>query len=147
MTLSYLVGRRNYSNTPWTIERDLVLKRLWAEGYSATQIADQFNGADISRCAVIGRAHRLKLKPRRPRYPARKRFGSVPKPPAPPPRPRPPPPPPSAPAMRRLSLLELAPSQCHFPIGDPVMFFCAADAIGVYCDFHKQLTHKPDPRP
>jgi len=54
----------------WTDERVEQLKRLWAEGYSASQIAAQMGG--VTRNAVIGKAHRLKLagrvknQPRRP---------------------------------------------------------------------------------
>ena len=143
MTLKYLVGRRNYSNTPWNAECDAVLTKLWLEGYSAAQIAGQIV-AQVTRCAVIARAHRLKLPARRPAYPARKRFGSVPK--LAPPRPQPPPepPPPSAPAMRRLSLLELERSHCHWPIGDPMAFFCAADAVSgaIYCPFHQRMARR-----
>jgi len=43
----------------WTEERVEVLKRLWAEGFSASQIAAQLGG--VTRNAVIGKAHRLKL--------------------------------------------------------------------------------------
>jgi len=148
MTLSVLRGRR--ATSPWTDERDILIARLWLEGYSASQIADRIADVAVSRCAVIGRAHRLKLPARKSRSPARAlrqprrlRFGSVPKPPAPPPRPRPPPPPPlGPPAMRMLSLFELTPSQCHFPIGEPTAFFCAADADGIYCPFHQRMTHR-----
>ncbi|KAA6205637.1 MAG: GcrA cell cycle regulator [Candidatus Tokpelaia sp.] len=43
----------------WTEERVEQLKRLWAEGFSASQIAAQLGG--VTRNAVIGKAHRLKL--------------------------------------------------------------------------------------
>jgi len=43
----------------WTDERVEQLKKLWAEGYSASQIAAQLGG--VTRNAVIGKAHRLKL--------------------------------------------------------------------------------------
>ena len=43
----------------WTDERVEKLKRLWAEGLSASQIAAQLGG--VSRNAVIGKVHRLAL--------------------------------------------------------------------------------------
>lgn len=43
----------------WTDERVERLKRLWAEGLSASQIAAQLGG--VSRNAVIGKVHRLCL--------------------------------------------------------------------------------------
>lgn len=43
----------------WTDERVEKLKRLWAEGLSASQIAAQLGG--VSRNAVIGKVHRLNL--------------------------------------------------------------------------------------
>lgn len=46
----------------WTDERVELLKRLWSEGLSASQIADQLGG--ITRNAVIGKVHRLKLESR-----------------------------------------------------------------------------------
>lgn len=46
----------------WTDERVETLKRLWAEGLSASQIAAQLGG--VSRNAVIGKVHRLKLSSR-----------------------------------------------------------------------------------
>jgi GcrA cell cycle regulator len=46
----------------WTDERVELLKKLWAEGLSASQIAAQLGG--VSRNAVIGKVHRLKLSAR-----------------------------------------------------------------------------------
>ncbi len=46
---------------PWTDEQNELLKRLWAEGASAGQIAAQPEFAGRSRNAVIGRLHRLGL--------------------------------------------------------------------------------------
>ena len=145
---SYLTNRRNVHDSPWTAERDAVLAKLWAEGYSASQIAAQISDVVVSRMAVIGRVHRLKLPARKAREPARrkpyKRRMSVPKPPAPPPRPQPPPPPPGAPKMRRLTLVELGPTDCRWPIGDGIsVLFCGADAAEgqVYCSYHLARAH------
>src|SRR5215211_1213877 len=44
----------------WTEERIERLKELWGEGLSASQIAAEFGG-DVSRNAVLGKAHRLGL--------------------------------------------------------------------------------------
>ncbi|RWX76900.1 GcrA cell cycle regulator [Neorhizobium lilium] len=52
----------------WTDERVEKLKRLWAEGLSASQIAAQLGG--VSRNAVIGKVHRLNL-------PGRAKAGGV----------------------------------------------------------------------
>lgn len=43
----------------WTNERTELLRKLWAEGLSCSQIADQLGY--VSRNAVIGKVHRLKL--------------------------------------------------------------------------------------
>ncbi|RCL00376.1 MAG: GcrA cell cycle regulator [Candidatus Tokpelaia sp. JSC085] len=46
----------------WTDERIELLKKLWAEGLTASQIATQLGS--VSRNAVIGKAHRLQLASR-----------------------------------------------------------------------------------
>ena len=46
----------------WTDERVEALRKLWAEGLSASQIAAQLGG--VTRNAVIGKVHRLKLSSR-----------------------------------------------------------------------------------
>ena len=46
----------------WTDERTEKLKKLWAEGLSASQIANQLGG--VTRNAVIGKVHRLGLSGR-----------------------------------------------------------------------------------
>src|SRR5206468_92522 len=52
-------GRRLMS---WTDERVELLKKLWADGLSASQIAGELGG--ITRNAVIGKVHRLGLSGR-----------------------------------------------------------------------------------
>jgi len=62
----------------WTDERVELLKKLWMEGLSASQIANEL-GEGVTRNAVIGKVHRLKLSARakpasaapRPRSPNR----------------------------------------------------------------------------
>ncbi|MEW4449846.1 GcrA family cell cycle regulator [Qipengyuania sp. JC766] len=46
----------------WTDERIATLKKMWESGATASQIADELG--DVSRNAVIGKAHRLGLKAR-----------------------------------------------------------------------------------
>jgi len=49
----------------WTDERVELLKRLWTEGLSASQIAGRL-GNGVTRNAVIGKVHRLNLSGRAP---------------------------------------------------------------------------------
>jgi GcrA cell cycle regulator len=160
MSLTYLENRNNSHNTPWTDELIERLKVLWAEGLSASQIADELKGARFTRMSVIGKARRLGLAPRKAREPGppylrkpRRRANGIPKPPAPPPRPpRPPPPPPpslspSPPTvrkMRQLTFAKLKPQHCKWPLGgllDPPRLFCGADADKgeVYCPVHQRI--------
>lgn len=59
----------------WTDERIELLKKLWDDGLSCSQIAAELHG--ITRNAVIGKAHRLGLagrkRPDQPRAPRPKR--------------------------------------------------------------------------
>ena len=48
---------------PWTDERVELLKKLWTEGHSASQIAARL-GMGVTRNAVIGKVHRLNLSGR-----------------------------------------------------------------------------------
>jgi GcrA cell cycle regulator len=45
----------------WSQESVALLRRRWAEGASASRIAREL-GAGVSRCAVLGKVHRLELK-------------------------------------------------------------------------------------
>jgi len=47
----------------WTEEREQKLRKLWGEGYTASQIAEMLGGG-TTRNSVIGKAHRLKLAAR-----------------------------------------------------------------------------------
>jgi GcrA cell cycle regulator len=47
----------------WTEERSDLAAKLWADGLSASQIAARIGGG-VSRNAVIGRMHRMKMAPR-----------------------------------------------------------------------------------
>src|ERR1700749_2660723 len=45
----------------WTEERIALLQKLWGQGYSASQIANELQG--VTRNAVIGKIHRLGKRP------------------------------------------------------------------------------------
>ena len=50
-------------STGWTEDRISVLQKLWLQGQTASQIAEQLGGG-VTRNAVIGKAHRLGLSGR-----------------------------------------------------------------------------------
>jgi len=108
----------------WTDERIAQLKKLWAEGYSASQIAYRLRG--VSRNAVIGKLHRLgvggRQTPSRPIRVAHIRKPRMKKPRVPAPliasTPLPPPPPVPATALR-LTLMQLTDQTCKCGLGDP----------------------------
>lgn len=125
----------------WTEERVDELSKLWASGYSASAIGRMLG---VSKNAVVGKAHRMRLESRPSpirrdqRTPARRRVPmpgqSLPLRPiiAPPP----PPPPPRWTVQRKAD----GPS-CLWPIGDPSeseFHFCGAQAVEgkPYCPDH-----------
>ncbi len=55
--------RRNAISSPWTDELVERLRKLWANGYSCSQIAADLGGG-ITRNAIIGKVHRLSLPSR-----------------------------------------------------------------------------------
>jgi len=146
----------------WTDERVELLKRLWLDGLSASQIAKQLGG--VTRNAVIGKVHRLGLSGRAtPSKPARPVFK--------PPRPaRPVAAAPSAPrriaepvpavaatpprpmryeaeAPGSATVLTLGAHMCKWPIGDPSsdnFTFCGRrSGEGPYCLEHAQVAYQP----
>ncbi|MFN3699931.1 MAG: GcrA family cell cycle regulator [Alphaproteobacteria bacterium] len=130
----------------WTDERVALLKKLWGEGKTAAEIATTLGG--VTRNAVIGKAHRLKLSNRlSPIQPAKKTKtpANTSTPPAPPKRvkvktediPR----------GLGLSLMELKPNMCRWPSGDPRdddFGFCGGHAIpGLpYCEEHARIAYQ-----
>jgi GcrA cell cycle regulator len=153
MALTYLENARHKPATPWTDERTAQLARFWSQGLSASAISDCFNSPGITRNSVIGKANRLKLPARQSGFPgrpqkakAKPKWKPAPKPPPPPRSSKPPASPPTQtpPVMRALQLVELGPTHCRFPVGDPQkpgFFFCAAD-VGEndnYCPFHRRM--------
>lgn len=131
----------------WTEQRVAQLKILHAEGLSGSEIAAALGG--VSRNAVIGKIHRLRLATRgkttRPSRVRKKR----------PPRPVPDsfaptwqPAPLFIPAANlpplRLAILELQPDECRFPVTDETPFlFCGHPQThdSSYCFHHHKLTH------
>ena len=133
----------------WTPERIEELTQLWNAGHSASVIGKHLG---VSKNAVVGKAHRLKL-PARP-SPIRRQS----KTPAPVRKPapaltRPPAPPASAPAVTvreevvaaRPPVIQArqqpSPRQCQWPIGDPTkpdFHFCGESAVPSkpYCAEH-----------
>lgn len=155
----------------WTDERVELLKKLWNEGLSASQIAAELGG--ITRNAVIGKVHRLGLsgrakapsssmprvrKARAPSQMFRSVRGSL----------RgntalatqlvpvyeiEPEPEPELieniiPIGQRCTLLELNDSKCKWPIGDPGhadFFFCGGNTVAglPYCAYHCRIAYQP----
>ncbi|MFL6796730.1 MAG: GcrA family cell cycle regulator [Xanthobacteraceae bacterium] len=149
----------------WTDERVETLKKLWAEGLSASQIAGELSGT--TRNAVIGKVHRLGLSGRakspsstapRPRKQRNQVLRLT------------------RPAVRgntalahayevevdlepelvdnvipmgqRRSLLELNEDTCRWPIGDPGsadFFFCGGQTLTSlpYCSHHSRVAYQP----
>jgi GcrA cell cycle regulator len=149
----------------WTDERVELLKKLWTDGLSASQIAGELGG--VTRNAVIGKVHRLGLSGRakspssaapRVRKP-RSHMLRVSRP--------------SSrgntalamsyeieaepevelienviPMGQRRTLLELSEDTCHWPIGDPSspeFFFCGGKTASSlpYCGYHCRIAYQP----
>jgi GcrA cell cycle regulator len=149
----------------WTDERVDVLKKLWLDGLSASQIAKQLGG--VTRNAVIGKVHRLGLsgraapsQPARPAYkaprPARPVSTSTPSAPRRMAEPAPVvsnhPVPPQVPVMRveepgSATVLTLGAHMCKWPIGDPSsdsFTFCGRRASeSPYCLEHARVAYQP----
>jgi GcrA cell cycle regulator len=165
-------GRFTSSSPPPTIWPDArveALTRAWREGLTASQIAARLGGG-LSRCAVIGKLHRLGLcRGRKPSAPKLK-IVSNPTPlalrraamtsPRPPPSPWTELPaysspisadggaPPSGPGLKYLR--DMARRECRFGLGDPgagngaFQLFCAAPTAGhAYCAHHRKIACLP----
>ena len=156
---------------PWTDERVELLKKLWQDGLSASQIAAELGG--VTRNAVIGKVHRLGLSGRGQPTTSIKRQRRAQ---APAPRPRTrqtvtignlalqtniealaePDVQPRrnvvVPIAKRLTIEMLTERTCKWPIGDPGnhdFHFCGNDSLdGVpYCEYHAGVAYQtPDPR-
>jgi GcrA cell cycle regulator len=151
----------------WTDERVELLKKLWSDGLSASQIAAELGG--ITRNAVIGKVHRLGLsgrakspsstapRPRKPR--SHSHMMRVPRPairgntalahayeydiePVPELLDN------VIPIGQRRTLLELTEETCRWPIGDPGhadFFFCGGQSLSglPYCAYHSRVAYQP----
>jgi GcrA cell cycle regulator len=154
----------------WNDERIEILKKLWTEGLSASQIAGRIGG--VSRNAVIGKVHRLglsgrattsRLKSSRPRLrlanaqqakrPMKPRFANVGntalralyQPDA---EPFIPAEELDIPMAERKTIVTLTDCSCRWPIGDPQMadfHFCNRDKVAglPYCEFHARRAFQP----
>lgn len=104
----------------WTEERIEQLKTLWGQGMSASEIADILG--NVSRNAVIGKAHRLGLSGRP--SPIKKKT------------------------TRGATILSLTERMCKWPIGDPKspdFHFCGKPTqLGMpYCAEHAAIAYQP----
>ena len=142
----------------WTDDRVSILKKLWGDGHTAAEIAKQLGG--VTRNAVIGKAHRLKLSNRvspiqQNKKPANKNtprktvekvkvVSSTPVSKV------------AAPTTTKAeavssgtlySLLDLKPRMCRWPSGDPReegFGFCGETSIsGIpYCEEHAKVAYQ-----
>ena len=155
----------------WTDERVDILRKLWLDGHSASQIAAELGG--VTRNAVIGKVHRLGLsgrgqptssikRVRRPsqsthrrQQPRTRTIGNT------------------AlkleydiaahadlrplndivvPIAKKLSIEMLTERTCKWPIGDPTQddfHFCGHDSLesAPYCEYHASVAYQtPEPR-
>jgi GcrA cell cycle regulator len=153
----------------WTDDRVESLKKLWLDGLSASQIAQELG--NVTRNAVIGKVHRLGLSGRaksvshsaisRPKRSVRNNFNQKPQ---------------RhtqrsltnspgktgavseqqgaptvvlvAPVALKLSLVELTERTCKWPVGDPQQedfHFCGHEAgdASPYCAFHSSIAYQP----
>jgi GcrA cell cycle regulator len=150
-------SREVRSTSPWPVERENLLRELFDRGFSAAQIADRMGGS-ISRSAVIGKLHRLKLTREKKHrcdesQPApRKKRATSPRPAKPADVVRPAAVPilkaEEAPSLvfditiTRVSILEAKRDQCRYPAADDgsAMMVCGATVNGgSYCAAHRLL--------
>jgi GcrA cell cycle regulator len=157
----------------WTDERVELLRQLWLDGRSASQISAQL-GHGLTRNAVIGKVHRLGLAGRA------KSPSSAASPPRPAPTQRVAPrsssgggaravrgntalmlsPEPMleslpvfhedvvVPMSLRVTIVELKEAMCRWPLGDPTSSefrYCGSPSSGAspYCAYHSKLAYQP----
>jgi GcrA cell cycle regulator len=105
----------------WTDEKMDMLKKMWQDGSSASEIAMVLG--DVSRNAVIGKAHRLMLKGRA--SPIKRKEQN-----------------------KNRSFAMLNERMCKWPFGDPKksdFHFCGEprEFADSYCDVHKVAAYAP----
>jgi len=111
----------------WTDEQIGQLKTLWEQGKPASEIATIL-GCDLSRNAVIGKAHRIGLSGR----PSPIKKGKA--------------------STRGATFLTLTERMCKWPIGDPKkpdFHFCGrqVDVAVTYCAEHRAIAYAPVRKP
>ena len=134
----------------WTDDRIAVLRKLWSDGLSASQIAKEL-GEGVTRNAVIGKAHRLGLekRPSPVKSDKTKKAAAAPKAAKPAAAPPPKKAAKSAPTSK-VSLLDLTDRMCKWPIGHPGeedFHFCGkASQPGMpYCGSHCLEAYQAQP--
>lgn len=150
----------------WDDNRIELLKKLWGDGLSASQIAAELGG--VTRNAVIGKVHRLGLSGRAKAKPAsvarprkvvkapartttiavRGNLAVVVDAEAEPEIRRDPRENVVIPIARRISIMELREGVCRWPIGDPLQpdfAYCGADCGSgrTYCEGHARIAFQP----
>jgi GcrA cell cycle regulator len=146
------------TSVTWTEERLELLKKLWGEGLSASQIAAELGGG-MTRNAVLGKSHRLGLVRNTSAVISTPRPTNVSRPPSPPataklprqdgptstpvtktvsqppseqPKAAPPPVDVTSPHGEGLTIMELREGTCRWPLGDPTtpqFRYCGGHAI------------------
>jgi len=141
------MGNRYIHN--WTPERCDLLKKLWADGLSASKIANELGG--VSRSAVLGLAYRMELpkrktitsvcrdkpNPRGLRWSPRPQMIRFPKEIVPPP------------DFIGIPFLETSSFTCMYPEGEGrAMMFCGQprkDGSSFCLGHHRVCYHRPTP--
>lgn len=125
----------------WTNEKVDLLKQLWGEGKTAAEIAKVLGGG-MTRNAVIGKAHRLKLSTRLSPIQQNTKKQKV-----------------ELPKIKKpvesqvrfngkgVNLVDMKERQCRWPYGDPKdegFIFCGCEAIpGLpYCEEHARSAYQ-----
>jgi GcrA cell cycle regulator len=120
----------------WTDEQIEELKRLWNDGLSTAEIGRALN---VSKNAVVGKSHRLGLKPRPSPIAGKKDEGAAPKKKA-------------AVAVKQKQperigdVIDLGPNMCRWPFGDPGdadFHFCGKQSVvgKPYCAEHCAIAY------
>ncbi|MGB0719822.1 MAG: GcrA family cell cycle regulator [Bdellovibrionales bacterium] len=137
----------------WTDERVALLTKLWGEGKTAAEIAKELGG--VTRNAVIGKAHRLKLSNRVSPIQQNKKPALPKQQPSPAQNNERKSPPRKIQNIddgrERIALTDLGAGQCRFPYGDPReknFGFCGCKSLpGLpYCLEHAQVAYQPATR-
>ena len=117
--------------TSWTEERLEILKALWEEGLSISQIGERLG---VTRNAVAGKAHRLNLRKRQSPIAKKPEKAVEPETPK------------DLPLRLALRGIQWSRSKCVWPSGDPktVEFSFCGEAIvpgKPYCSEHCELAY------